>query len=86
MARAQAVEAIYDLRRAVAAREPRVVATLDGLARLLSPHLPGGNKEPRLGAFCYQFGESSGSGLGLGAEGIACGADAQCGDIPQQGQ
>ena len=84
MARAQAVETIYDLRCAFAARKPRVVATLDGLLRLLSPPLLGGNKEPRLGAFCYQFGESSGSGLGLGAEGIAF--DAQCGDIPQQGQ
>jgi len=82
----QAVDAIYGLCRAVAAGKPLVVATRDGLPRLLSPRLLGGNKETRLGACCYQFGESSGNGLGLGAAGIPFGAAAQCGDNPQQGQ
>jgi hypothetical protein len=70
LARAQAGDAIYDLLRAVAARKPPVVATQDGLPRLLCPHPLGRNKEGRLGAFCYQFGGSSGSGLWLGSEGI----------------
>jgi hypothetical protein len=46
------------------------VATLDGLPRWLCPHLLGRNKEGRLGAFCYQFGGSSGGSLWLGPEGI----------------
>jgi len=70
LARAQAIDAIYDLLRAVAARKPPVVATQDGLPRLLCPHLLGRNKEGRLGAFRCQFVGSSGSGLWLGPEGI----------------
>jgi hypothetical protein len=42
----------------------------DGLPRLLCPHVLGRNKEGRLGALCYQFGGSSGSGLRQGSDGL----------------
>ena len=71
LARTQAVDAICDLLRAVAARKPPVVTTQDGLPRLLYAHLLGRNQEGRLGgAFRSQFGGSGGGGLWLGPEGI----------------
>jgi hypothetical protein len=66
----QALDDIYDLLCAAAARKQPVAAIYDGFPRLLCPHVLGRNREGRLRAFCYQFGGSSGSGLRVGPEGI----------------
>jgi hypothetical protein len=66
----QALDEIYGLLLAAAARKQPVAAMYDGFPRLLCPHVLGRNREGRLRAFCYQFGGSSGSGLRLGPEGI----------------
>jgi hypothetical protein len=60
-AEAQAVRKIYSLLRVAAERRQPVVATYDGLFRLLCPHVLG-RKSGRLHALCYQFGGSSNSG------------------------
>jgi len=68
-ARTQALDEIYGLLRAAAARKQPVAAMYGGFPRSLCPHILGRNREGRLRAFCYQFGGSSGSGLRLGPEG-----------------
>jgi hypothetical protein len=68
--KSQALDEIYGLLLAAAARKQSVAATYDGFPRLLCPHLLGRNREGRLRALCYQFGGGSGSGLRLGPEGI----------------
>jgi hypothetical protein len=61
---------IYGLLRLAAARKQPVAAMYDGLPRLLCPHVLGRNKDGQLRALCYQFGGSSGSGLGRGSGGL----------------
>ncbi len=63
----QGVSGIYLLLRRAAARRQPVVATYDGLLRLLCPHVLG-RKSGRLHVFCYQFGGSSNSGLAGASE------------------
>ena len=64
----QVVSGIYLLLRRAAARRQPVVATYDGLLRLLCPHVLG-RKSGRLHVFCYQFGGSSNSLDRLAPEG-----------------
>ena len=66
----QALDEIYGLLFAAAARKQPVAAIYVGFPRLLCPHVLGRNREGHLRAFCYQFGGGSGSGLRLGPEGI----------------
>lgn len=66
----QALDEIYGLLLAAAARKQPVAAIYDGFLRLLWPHVLGRNREGRLRAFCYQFGGSCCSGLRLGPEGM----------------
>jgi hypothetical protein len=61
-AEAQAEREIYALLRLAAARRQPVVATYDGLLRLLCPHVLG-RKSGRLHMFGYQFGRNSSRGL-----------------------
>lgn len=66
----QALDEIYDLLLAAAARRQPVAAIYDGFPRLLCPHVLGRNQEGCLRALCYQFGGGSGSGLRLGPGGM----------------
>jgi hypothetical protein len=66
----QALDEIYGLLLAAAARKQPVAAIYEGFPRLLCPHVLGRNREGHLRAFCYQCGGGSGSGLRLGPEGI----------------
>src|ERR1700692_549547 len=68
-AEAQDHSEIYDLLRLAAARRQPVVATYDGLLRVLCPHVLG-RKSGRLHMFCYQFGGDSASGLTMASEGM----------------
>lgn len=69
-AKTQSPEEIYALLRVAATRKQPVAAVYGGLPRLLCPHLLGRSKEGHLRALCYQFGGSSGSGLGRDSAGF----------------
>jgi len=69
-ARTQSVDEIYGLLRLAATRRQPVAAMYDGLPRLLCPHVLGKSKDGHLRALCYQFGGSSGSGLGRSGDGV----------------
>lgn len=69
LVRTQSPEEIYAMLLLAATRKQPVTAIYDGLPRLLCPHVLGRSKDGHLRALCYQFGGSSGSGLGRDSAG-----------------